>query len=65
MVAKVVTWGETREVALLRLGDTLARTKIAPLVTNSAFVQKVLKDEAFRGGEYDTKFAEVFAKKGP
>ncbi|MFO0665800.1 MAG: biotin carboxylase N-terminal domain-containing protein [Polyangiaceae bacterium] len=65
MVAKVVTWGDTREVAMLRLGDQLARMKVSPLVTNAAFVQKVLKDEQFKNGVYDTKFAEVFAKKGP
>ncbi|NOU28206.1 MAG: ATP-grasp domain-containing protein, partial [Polyangiaceae bacterium] len=62
MVAKVVVWGETRKEAIERMDAALGATHIAPLVTNIAFMRQVLVSDAFGSGEYDTKFAEVFAK---
>jgi acetyl/propionyl-CoA carboxylase alpha subunit len=62
MVAKVVTWGADRNAALTAMDAVLAQTKIAPLVTNIAFLRGVLADAEFRAGVYDTKFAETFAK---
>jgi acetyl-CoA carboxylase biotin carboxylase subunit/3-methylcrotonyl-CoA carboxylase alpha subunit len=52
MIAKLVAWGETRDAAI-----------IAPCVTNLEFVRKLLASEEFRAGRYDTKFAEVLAKR--
>ncbi len=63
MVAKVVAWGETREKAIAELDGALAGTKISPLVTNIAFVRKVLATEEFRSARYDTTSAEVIAKR--
>ena len=63
MIAKVVAWGETRDGALDELDRALAGTTIAPCTTNLAFLRKVLADPAFRGGRYDTKYAEVVAKR--
>ena len=63
MIAKVVAWGETRDLAIAELDRALAGTKIAPCVTNLEFVRKLLASDEFRAGEYDTKFAEVLAKR--
>jgi len=63
MVAKVVSWGETREAAIAELDRALGATTIAPLVTNVPFVRRVLSSEEFASGRYDTKFAEVLAKR--
>jgi acetyl-CoA carboxylase biotin carboxylase subunit/3-methylcrotonyl-CoA carboxylase alpha subunit len=63
MVAKVVAWGETREAAIKVLDDALAGTTIAPCVTNLSFLRKLLASEEFKASEYDTKFAEVLAKR--
>jgi acetyl-CoA carboxylase biotin carboxylase subunit/3-methylcrotonyl-CoA carboxylase alpha subunit len=63
MVAKVVAWGETRAAAIDELDRALAATRIAPCVTNLDFVRKLLASEEFRAGVYDTKFAEVLAKR--
>jgi acetyl/propionyl-CoA carboxylase alpha subunit len=63
MVAKVVAWGETREAAIQGLDAALAGTTIAPCVTNLSFLRKLLASEEFRASEYDTKFAEVLAKR--
>jgi acetyl-CoA carboxylase biotin carboxylase subunit/3-methylcrotonyl-CoA carboxylase alpha subunit len=63
MVAKVVTWGPTRSDAKDALDRALAATQIQPLVTNMGFVRKVLASDEFTRGDYDTKFAEAFAKR--
>ncbi len=63
MLAKVVAWGETREAAMNELDAALAGTTIAPCTTNIAFLRQVLASPEFRGGNYDTRFAEVLAKR--
>jgi acetyl-CoA carboxylase biotin carboxylase subunit/3-methylcrotonyl-CoA carboxylase alpha subunit len=63
MIAKVVAWGETRSGAIDELDRALAGTTIAPAATNLAFLRKVLASEEFRAGAYDTKFAEILAKR--
>jgi len=63
MVAKVVAWGETREAAIAELDRALEGTTLAPATTNLSFLRKVLASEEFRAGRYDTKFAEVLAKR--
>lgn len=63
MIAKVVAWGENRDAAIAELDRALAGTTIAPCTTNVAFLRKVLASEEFRAGAYDTKFAEVLAKR--
>jgi acetyl-CoA carboxylase biotin carboxylase subunit/3-methylcrotonyl-CoA carboxylase alpha subunit len=63
MVAKVVAWGETRDAAIAELDRALAGTTLAPATTNLSFLRKVLASEEFRAGRYDTKFAEVLAKR--
>jgi acetyl-CoA carboxylase biotin carboxylase subunit/3-methylcrotonyl-CoA carboxylase alpha subunit len=64
MIAKMVAWGETRDGALDELDRALAGTTIAPCITNQAFLRKVLSDGDFRAGKYDTKYAEIVAKRG-
>ena len=63
MIAKVVAWGETRDGAIGELDRALAGTTIAPCTTNLAFLRRVLADEAFAIGHYDTRLAEVIAKR--
>ena len=63
MIAKVVSWGETRDEAIAALDAALAGTVIAPAVTNLAFLRKLLASDEFRAGQYDTKFAEALAKR--
>jgi acetyl/propionyl-CoA carboxylase alpha subunit len=63
MIAKIVAWGETRDGAIAELDRALAGTTIAPCVTNLSFLRKLLASDEFRAGAYDTKFAEVLAKR--
>jgi acetyl-CoA carboxylase biotin carboxylase subunit/3-methylcrotonyl-CoA carboxylase alpha subunit len=63
MLAKLVAWGETREAAMNELDAALAGTTIAPCTTNVAFLRQVLASPEFRAGSYDTRFAEVLARR--
>jgi acetyl-CoA carboxylase biotin carboxylase subunit/3-methylcrotonyl-CoA carboxylase alpha subunit len=63
MIAKVVSWGDTRDAAIKTLDDALAGTTIAPCTTNLAFLRKTLASDEFRGGRYDTATAEIIAKR--
>jgi len=64
MLAKVAAHGQNRAQALARLEAALAACRIELMgpkgvrATNLEFLQKVLKSEAFRSGEYDTSLAE-------
>ncbi len=58
MIAKVIAHGETRDVALDRLGAALGGTHIAGLATNRDFLRALSKDETFRAGRMDTGLIE-------
>ncbi|KIN73009.1 acetyl-CoA carboxylase biotin carboxylase subunit [Sulfitobacter guttiformis] len=54
MIAKVIVHGPTRDVALARLRQALARTEVAGTVTNLAFLGALAGHDGFRRGEVDT-----------
>ncbi|MBC7132602.1 MAG: acetyl/propionyl/methylcrotonyl-CoA carboxylase subunit alpha [Roseovarius sp.] len=54
MIAKVITHGPTREVALRRLSAALGGTQVAGTVTNLAFLGALARHEGFGRGEVDT-----------
>ena len=54
MIAKVIVHGPTRDVALARLRQALARTQVAGTVTNLTFLGALAGHEGFRKGEVDT-----------
>eukprot|EP00095_Tigriopus_kingsejongensis_P012136 snap_masked-scaffold6770_size3617-processed-gene-0.0 protein:Tk12136 transcript:snap_masked-scaffold6770_size3617-processed-gene-0.0-mRNA-1 annotation:"3-methylcrotonyl- carboxylase" len=54
MIAKVVVHGPTRDVALARLRQALANTRVGGTVTNLAFLGALAGHEGFRKGEVDT-----------
>ncbi|MBT5919930.1 MAG: hypothetical protein HOH26_15430 [Alphaproteobacteria bacterium] len=56
MIAKVVAWGETREVARHRLIEGLKDTVLFGLTTNRGFLIDVLGRETFAKGEATTAF---------
>jgi acetyl-CoA carboxylase biotin carboxylase subunit/3-methylcrotonyl-CoA carboxylase alpha subunit len=63
MIAKVVAWAETRDLAMDTLDRALAETVIAPCVTNLSFLRRALASPEVRSSQYDTKFAEILAKR--
>lgn len=63
LIAKVISWGESRSAAIDLLTDGLARTQISllgpkgPRQTNLEFLKAALQDHRFLAGEYDTQLA--------
>ncbi|MBM4196839.1 MAG: acetyl/propionyl/methylcrotonyl-CoA carboxylase subunit alpha [Gammaproteobacteria bacterium] len=56
MIAKVVTWGETRTQAIDRMQDALDAYYIRGLSHNISFLNAVLSKERFRAGRLSTGF---------
>ncbi|MBN8293873.1 acetyl/propionyl/methylcrotonyl-CoA carboxylase subunit alpha [Rhodobacter sp. NTK016B] len=54
MIAKVITHGPTRAVALSRLSAALSGTQVAGSVTNLEFLGALTRHEGFRAGDVDT-----------
>ncbi|HSF65149.1 MAG TPA: acetyl/propionyl/methylcrotonyl-CoA carboxylase subunit alpha [Paracoccaceae bacterium] len=54
MIAKIVTHGPTRAVALSRLARALDDTQVAGTVTNLAFLAALARHPGFAAGEVDT-----------
>ncbi|MBT4268267.1 MAG: acetyl-CoA carboxylase biotin carboxylase subunit [Deltaproteobacteria bacterium] len=58
MLAKIIAWGETREMAGNRLVDALKRTTLFGTTTNKRFLMDVLERETFKKGQATTAFIE-------
>jgi 3-methylcrotonyl-CoA carboxylase alpha subunit len=54
MIAKVIVHGDTREQALARLAQTLAKIELVGVDTNLIFLQDVLATQAFQTADLDT-----------
>ncbi len=54
MIAKLIVWGEDRELALTRMADALGKTQIVGLATNVAFLKRLVESKAFASGDLDT-----------
>ena len=60
MLAKVIAWAPTRDVAARRLAAALAGTQIAGPATNRDLLVSVLRNPAFTGGGADTSLLEDY-----
>ena len=56
MIAKIITWGATREVAMDRLRRALSEMEIGGIATTARFHEAVVTNEQFRSGNFDTDF---------
>ncbi|MGW4369644.1 ATP-binding protein [Nocardia takedensis] len=56
MLAKVISWAETREEAARLLAAALHRARVHGLVTNRDLLVRVLRHPAFLAGDTDTAF---------
>ncbi|WP_370232425.1 biotin carboxylase N-terminal domain-containing protein [Cognatishimia sp.] len=54
MVAKLITYGATRDIALAKMRRALAETHLAGTVTNLGFLAQLAAHEGFAKGEVDT-----------
>jgi propionyl-CoA carboxylase alpha chain len=60
MIAKLVTWGPTREKAIERMLKAIDDYQISGIKTTLDFGKYVLKHEAFRSGNFDTNFVKHY-----
>jgi 3-methylcrotonyl-CoA carboxylase alpha subunit len=58
LLAKVIAWAETRELAVARLSAALGAYHIGGIRTNVAFLLRILQHPSFRAGEVDTTFLD-------
>lgn len=60
MIAKLIVWGENRDVALQKLGAALADYQVAGVATNLDFLSKIATHPSFAAKDLDTGFIERF-----
>ena len=65
MLAKVIAWAPTRDVAARRLAGALRRSRIHGVVTNRDLLVRILGHRAFLAGETDTAFLDRHGLAGP
>ncbi|WP_454762584.1 acetyl/propionyl/methylcrotonyl-CoA carboxylase subunit alpha [Cupriavidus campinensis] len=58
MIAKLIVWGRDRDEALARMVQALGSYHVVGLSTNVAFLQRLVKSEAFRTADLDTGLIE-------
>jgi acetyl-CoA carboxylase biotin carboxylase subunit len=58
MIAKVITWGQTREEAINRMQRALIEFTLTGVKSNIVLHKSILKAEKFLDGSYTTQFCE-------
>ena len=58
MLAKVITWGASRDESIERMAEALRRTVVLGVVTNLDRLQAIVAHPAFRRGDLHTGFLE-------
>lgn len=58
MIAKLIVWGDNRDLALTRLCHALREYRISGVKTNLDFLYRIAIAEPFRQGDIDTRFIE-------
>jgi acetyl-CoA carboxylase biotin carboxylase subunit len=58
LLGKIVTWGATRAEAIRRMRRALEELVISGVATNQAFHLRLLADDAFLRGEFDSQFLD-------
>jgi len=60
LIAKLISYGATREVAIAKMERALSQFIVQGIETSITLHQEIFKDPAFREGEFDTGFMERF-----
>jgi acetyl-CoA carboxylase, biotin carboxylase subunit len=58
LLCKIMSWGKTRDEAILRMKRALDETRIEGIETNLSFHRMALEDKLFSTGRYTTDFIE-------
>lgn len=60
MIAKLITFGKTREVAIERLAEALNNYTVEGIKTNIPLLQKIVAHDVFKSGVTTTKFIDDY-----
>ena len=60
LLAKIISWGENRGVAIQRLRRALRECQIGGLTTDLAFLLQVAESAPFNNGQFDTTYLDTF-----
>lgn len=60
MIAQLIVYGEDRNDAIAKLRDILDSTSIKGVCTNIPLLKRILADETFINGDYDTRYLPRF-----
>jgi len=58
MIATLIVWGDTREIALGRMSAALAEFEVVGPATNIEFLGRIVRSKAFASGDLDTGLIE-------
>jgi propionyl-CoA carboxylase alpha chain len=64
MIAKLICHAETREAAIEKMIRAIQEYEITGLETTLGFCKFVMQHDAFRSGNFDTRFVEIYFKPG-
>lgn len=65
MIAKVITVGNDRQMALRRMDRALREYLIRGIFTNISFARSIINDPEFARGNFTTRFVEEFFQRTP
>lgn len=65
MIAKVITVGRDRKMALTRMNRALSEYLIRGIFTNIEFTRSIINDPEFVRGNFTTRFVEEFMQRTP
>jgi len=58
LISKLIVWGDTREEAISRMRRALYEYKITGVKTSIKFMERIMNNQNFIEGKYDTHFIE-------
>jgi len=58
LLAKLVAWGETRALAIRRMGRALGELVVVGVATSQPFHRRVMEEPSFRAGQYDIRYVD-------
>ena len=58
MIAKLIVWDETRELAVRRMSSALAQWRVVGVANNVEFLRRLVSSQSFREAELDTGLIE-------
>ncbi len=69
MIAKLITWGQSRDASIKQMLNALENYRIGGLTTNLGFLTKLIENSHYTNAELDTGFIQRYSKqllnKGP